>query len=71
MNTSLETRVDELETRIAFQERTLAELSDALAQVRIDNERSQRLLERALDELRRLRAEPFADPGVEPPPPHY
>lgn len=71
MNTPLETRVDELETRVAFQERTLTELSDALAQARIDNQRTQRLLERALDELRRLRSEPFVDPGIEPPPPHY
>lgn len=71
MSTPLEARVDELETRVAFQERTVTELSDALAQARVENERTHRLLERALDELRRLRTEPFADPGVEPPPPHY
>src|SRR3546814_18837185 len=43
MNTSLETRVDEIATRLAFQERTLTELSDALAQARLDTERTHRL----------------------------
>jgi len=31
MNTQLEARVDELEARVAFQELTVTELSDALA----------------------------------------
>ncbi|MDP1697633.1 MAG: SlyX family protein [Xanthomonadaceae bacterium] len=71
MNTPLEARVDELEARVAFQELTVTELSDALAQARVENERTHRLLERTLDELRRFRAEPLTDPGIEPPPPHY
>jgi len=71
MSTQLEARVNELEARVAFQELAVAELSDALAQARIENERTHRLLERTLDELRRFRAEPLADPGIEPPPPHY
>ncbi|PKM01899.1 MAG: hypothetical protein CVV16_13315 [Gammaproteobacteria bacterium HGW-Gammaproteobacteria-6] len=71
MSTPLEARVDELEARVAFQELTVTELSDALAQARIENERTHQLLERTLEELRRLRAEPLTDPGIEPPPPHY
>ncbi|PIQ36926.1 MAG: hypothetical protein COW59_09970 [Lysobacterales bacterium CG17_big_fil_post_rev_8_21_14_2_50_64_11] len=71
MSTAVEARVDELEARVAFQEHSLIELSDALALARLENERTHRLLERTLDELRRLRAEPFTDPGIEPPPPHY
>lgn len=71
MNGSLEARVNELEARVAFQEISVIELSDALAQARSENQRTHRLLERTLDELRRLRAEPIVDPGSEPPPPHY
>ena len=34
----LESRLVELETRLAFQEHALAELSDALAQARLDSQ---------------------------------
>lgn len=64
-------RFAELETRLAFQEQALAEMSDALAQSRTENARTHDLLRRALDDLKTLRAELYSDPGVEPPPPHY
>lgn len=68
---SLEARVVELETRLAFQEQAMAELSDALAEVRAEGARSAGLLERALQELRQARGDQYADPADEPPPPHY
>jgi SlyX protein len=68
---SLEQRVTELETRFAFQEHALAELSDALAASRLETANHGELLRRALDDLKQSRGEFFADPGVEPPPPHY
>ena len=76
MDTSLEQRIDELETRLAFQEHALGELSDALAAARAEEARSALLLHRALDELRQLRvamssAPDTGDPASEPPPPHY
>ena len=76
MDTSLEQRIDELETRLAFQEHALGELSDALAAARAEEARSALLLHRALDELRQLRvamssAPVTGDPASEPPPPHY
>lgn len=76
MDASLEQRIAELETRLAFQEHALAELSDALAAARSEEARSALLLHRALDELRQLRvamssAPVTGDPASEPPPPHY
>jgi len=68
---ALEQRLTELETRVAFQEQALVELSDALAASRTETARNAELLRRALDDLKQSRGEFFADPGSEPPPPHY
>lgn len=65
----------DLQTRLAFQEHTIAELSDALADLRLENARLVLMVQRALDELRTLRAglasDLTGDPSIEPPPPHY
>lgn len=68
---AIEQRLTELETRLAFQEHALLELSDALAASRTEAGRNAELLRRALDDLKQSRGEFFADPGSEPPPPHY
>lgn len=69
-------RLAELETRLAFQEHALAELSDALAAARDEEARNALLLHRVLEELRQMRLSlatqsPGTDPSNEPPPPHY
>lgn len=69
-------RIAELESRLAFQEHALSELSDALAAARDEEARNALLLHRVLEELRQLRLSmaaqaPSADPSSEPPPPHY
>ena len=66
-----EARLVELETRLAFQESALAELNEALAQMRIENARYADLLQRAFEELKAGRGAFYADPATEPPPPHY
>lgn len=76
MTTAIEQRLQELETRLAFQEHALNELSDALAAARDEEARNALLLHRALEELKQLRSalagNPLqADPAGEPPPPHY
>ena len=76
MDPLLDKRLVDLETRLAFQEHALAELSDALAAARTEETRTALLLNRTLDELRQLRlamstAPVTGDPGSEPPPPHY
>ena len=68
---ALEARLVELETRLAFQESAIAELSDALADVRLEAERNAALMRRALEEMKSSRGAFFADPAEEPPPPHY
>ena len=68
---ALEQRVTELETRLAFQEHALSEMSDALAASRRETARNAELLRRALDDMKQSRGEFFADPASEPPPPHY
>jgi SlyX protein len=72
----VETRLVDLEMRVAFQEQALQELSDALAAARDGEARSALLLHRALEELRQLRSAMAASPvtgdaASEPPPPHY
>lgn len=70
-----EDRIIDLETRLAFQEHTIAELGDALADLRMENARLVLMVQRALDELRQLRAGLASgltgDAASEPPPPHY
>lgn len=70
MGDDLQQRLVELETRLAFQEQALAELSDALAASRLETARNAELLRRALEEMKQARGEFFADPAEEPPP-HY
>ncbi|KAF1700669.1 SlyX family protein [Pseudoxanthomonas suwonensis] len=67
----LEQRLVELETRLAFQEQALTELSQALAEARLERARTDALLQAVLADLRGLRGTLYADPGSEPPPPHY
>jgi SlyX protein len=68
---ALQGRVVELETRLTFQEHALAELSDALAELRTEAARSADLLRRVLEEVKLHRGDLMADPAEEPPPPHY
>ncbi len=71
MTTDHEARITELETRLAFQEQALQELSDALAATRLEAGRTADLLRRALAELAQGRGGVVGDPADEPPPPHY
>ena len=67
----LEQRLVELETRLAFQEQAMLELSDALADTRLQAERNAERLRQAMQDLRLARGDLVADPSSEPPPPHY
>ena len=64
-------RVTELESRFAFQEQALQEMSDALAAARAEGARNAELLKQALEDLKTLRTLLYSDPANEPPPPHY
>jgi len=66
-----EARLVELETRLAFQDHTVAVLNETVVeQARALTEMARRL-DDALGDLRKLRSMLFADPGEEPAPPHY
>jgi SlyX protein len=67
----LEQRLVELETRLAFQEHAMGELSDALADTRLEAARLADMLRQALQDLKLARGDLMADPASEPPPPHY
>ncbi len=67
----LEQRLIELETRLAFQEHALGELSEALAEARAEGSRTAEMLRSMLSDLRKVRTELYADAADEPPPPHY
>ncbi|MFN3841726.1 MAG: SlyX family protein [Rehaibacterium terrae] len=71
MDPVIEQRLVELESRLAFQEHALAELSDALAAARAEASDNARRLEMALADLKQLRTFLYPDPASEPPPPHY
>jgi SlyX protein len=71
VSADVESRLVDLETRLAFQEQALVELSDALADSRNEVARLGRLLQNALDELHSARGALYSDPQSEPPPPHY
>ncbi|WP_256644959.1 SlyX family protein [Thermomonas paludicola] len=76
MTPAIEARLIDLETRLAFQEHALQELSDALAAARGEETRNALRLHRAMEELRQLRSALAASPvtgdvASEPPPPHY
>ncbi|HEY5972697.1 MAG TPA: SlyX family protein [Pseudoxanthomonas sp.] len=71
MEPVLEQRLIELETRLAFQEHALGELSEALAEARAEGSRTAEMLRSMLSDLRKVRTELYADAADEPPPPHY
>jgi SlyX protein len=69
---ALEARLVELEMRVSFQEHALAELSDALADARMQGTRNADVLRVLLEDLGKVRnALNSSDPASEPPPPHY
>ena len=68
---ALEARLVELEMRVSFQEQALAELSDALADARMQGMRNADVLRVLLEDLGKVRnALNSSDPASEPPP-HY
>lgn len=69
---NLEARIDELESRVAFQDHTIQALNDSLAEARMDLARQQLLIQRIVEELKSARgAGVSVDASDEPPPPHY
>ncbi len=69
---ALEERLVELAMRVSFPEHALAELSEALADARMQGSRNADVLRVLLEDLGKVRnALNASDPANEPPPPHY
>lgn len=64
-------RLVELETRVAFQEHTLAELNEVVTAQARELIALRRELALATTDLKNMREQLYADPASEPPPPHY
>lgn len=68
---TLASRIDELETRLAFLDQAMLTLTENVTALQLQRERDQRHLAGLLDELGQLRRALMSDPASEPPPPHY
>lgn len=66
---TLAERIDALETRLTFQERTIDELNDVVTKQWRQIDALSRLVDQLRDHARAT--SPIADPRTEPPPPHY
>jgi len=67
----LEQRINEVETRLAFQETTLHELNEALTNQQLQLSQLQSVLEKLRERIMELASNMQPDATVEPPPPHY
>lgn len=68
---ALETRVEGLEARIAYQDQTIEEMSAVLTAQWREIETLTRQLARLAEAVDDARRGPARDPASEPPPPHY
>jgi len=67
----LENRIEELETKIAFQEHLLDELNHALVQQQFDIDKMQVQLRYMANKLKDFQPSNIASQSEETPPPHY
>ncbi|BCL66794.1 TPA: SlyX family protein [Haemophilus influenzae] len=67
----LENRIEELETKIAFQEQLLDELNHALVQQQFDIDKMQVQLRYMANKLKDFQPSNIASQSEETPPPHY
>jgi SlyX protein len=67
----LEQRINEVETRLAFQETMLQELNEALTSQQQQLSQMQAVLEKLRERIVELASNMQPDAAIEPPPPHY
>ncbi len=67
----LEQHIAELETKVAFQERLLDELNQALVQQQFTIDKMQRQLRYLANKLQDVQSSNIAGEAEETPPPHY
>ncbi|MCG3730948.1 SlyX family protein [Vibrio cincinnatiensis] len=67
----LQKRVEDLECQLAFQEQTIEELNEALAQQQLVISRMQDQMKYVVGKMKNMDSSNLADPANETPPPHY
>lgn len=66
-----EAKIDELETKVAFQEYTIDQLNDALTSQQHQIDKMQSVLRVTTDKLKAMEPSNIAKMSEETPPPHY
>jgi SlyX protein len=67
----MESRIVELETRLAFQDESINALTQALRDQQKEIDEMKLVIERLGQRLKALSPSPLEEDGQEPPPPHY
>jgi SlyX protein len=67
----LQQRIDDLECKVAFQEQTIDELNEALAQQQLLINKMKDQMKYVVGKMKNMETSNMADPSKEPPPPHY
>lgn len=67
----LESRVNDLECQLAFQEQTIEELNDALSQQQLLITKMQDQMKYVVGKVKNMDSSNLADAAQETPPPHY
>jgi len=70
-DTSLESRIEALETLVAYQDKTIEDLNAALTAQFTELEQIKRHMARLGDQMQEIGSHPALQPEREPPPPHY
>lgn len=74
MNTlieKLESKIDDLEYKVAYQEQTIDALNDALTQQQLQLSKIQEQMRFMVGKLKSMTSSNLADASEETPPPHY
>ena len=71
MNADYDARLEALETKIAFQEHTIAQLNEVIIAQRDQLDRLEALCQALRDKLQSQSDADGADPNAHEPPPHY
>ncbi|MBD1557358.1 SlyX protein [Vibrio sp. S9_S30] len=67
----LQTRIENLECQLAFQEQTIDELNDALSQQQLLITKMQDQMKYVVGKMKNMDSSNLADASEETPPPHY
>lgn len=69
--TQLESRINDLECQVAFQDQTIETLNEALSQQQLQLVKMQEQMRFLVGKMRSMTTSNMADPSEETPPPHY